>query len=945
MDGRFTYHSKLKSITAFGVALLLSLASLAFSLTAYAKPTIASVTPAQWKAGQDNKLAVTLQVAFPTILFDRTENIFSEIFNKIPQNFPGLKLNTIGRGMHSTLAYLEGMKLEGVKEVIRFFESLDRATLERYDLLNEVHVFDAANPEFVVVGTQSKFLALKPHSEFVQWQMRFYQLLADKAPQLLEKHLSHRNFGKTIDPNSIHISLIQWGERYGIGLSETEVEALKSKMKALFGAEVQAFEARHGRLPEVKFSLKTHPVELVLPPRSIQSGSDVVVAIKAEGDGQPTISQVVRWQIDQQGKDSGLDDYGDGHGTAGAFIELRTQDFMSGAEKPYDEILEDKAWIEKPRSFDPEPIESFRQRLRPEIARIFDLGIRMLSPTKLPAPVLTTDISRQNRFYVTTQTHPRLEPEKGFAALENARGLQLHSTDGVSIGVGLYASSIRKEIKNPGDLDMLVNSVVHVPDSIQSIEEAEAHAVRKFVQVTIGQLRELAKKGKIAFTELRLGSDATMGIPFDDVIAGLEENPYLSEEDIIKGEFKDKTGKVWSLEQLVALGDFMKGKVDLFTEHGRIDISLQFLAGYEWKGAMYTFQRNGIKGIAPLVRTGMYDGAESSAIAISLSRVFDYYASQKGPIVARAIRDLMKAAFGHSKSINGGTPAPVEAEPLWNSKFVKKFYNFLIMLRSSGLGLDDIFFKETKAVFERQATGMPEGFTIAQLVDHLLGAINQDLLKTINTLKRNVNDFREYNERAQHFRPDQWAERLRETASLLEEIEADIDSGLLDVTSEFSASMREFQDLFKKAKRQSTVERSIQYLGRKRLFDPLLRFEDMLTVVDGSIVAKRGSHGELTSFDREFVKALTAHSPHFLVRYLMTRSQDADAKMRWTLRLMGISPIYANPHTKVDLSVEMMKSFSSRLESMSKDEIAAAQKKFFSKKPSCLDLLTQKDAV
>lgn len=923
MDGCSRYHSKLRFITALAVTMLLGLA------TAYAdKPVVSGVTLKEWKAAQSNELAATMQVTFPTIVYDRAENIFSEVFNKIPQWFPSLKLNTIGRGMHSTLTYLDGLTLEGAKEVITFLKGLDTATLEQYDLLKEVRVFDAANPEFVVFGTKSKFIGLKPHREYIEWQMRFYKLLADKAPKILEKHLSHRNMGtKAISPEAVHISLVQWGESYGVNLTDAQVKDLMSKMKELFKSEVEALKAKTGRSPEVLFSMKTHPIELVTAPTSIQSGPTAIVTLKADASGRPNVSDVARWEIESPDGESGR--------SVKKFIELYTEKFLAGEERPFDEHVEEESWIKKAREFESEHLDSFKTRLRPEIKRVFEIALKTLSPTKFPASVPAKQTLRQSQFYVTTLTHPNLAPEKGFEALETARGLQLHSTGDVSIGVGLYASTVRKEVKNPGDLDMVVNSVTHVPDSIATIEAAEAYAIRKFVKVTIGQLVELARKGTISFTELRLGSDATMGIAIDDVITGLEENPYLSEEDILNGRFKDKKGRVWTLEELVALGDFMKGKVDLFTKHGRVDISLQFLAGYEWKGSIYTFQRNGIKGIPPLVRTAVYDGAESYAIAASLARVYDYYNVQKGSITARAIRDVMKGGFGYSKNADGSLPAPIEAEPLWNSKFIKKAYNYLILLNRSGLGLDEIFFKETKAILERQGRWVPD-YSIDHLVEHVVRAINQPALKTINTLKRNVNDLREYNERGHHFRPDQWLERVKETRELIQALESEIIQGRVKTTAEFEKAAREFKALFEKAARMETPEASIKYLSQSRLFHTLHHFEEMLTVLDGKLVGNSDSYAGLTAADKAFVKTLVAYSPHFLVRYLMARSQDAEAKVKWTLRLMGIQPTKSN--------VETMKALSLNIDSMSHAEIAASQRKLF-KKPTCLELMLEREAI
>ena len=138
--------------------------------------------------------AATVQLPIWTIAYDvEGEAPLAEVLKVVSERFPHLKLNTVGRGLHSTLLYLDDLTFEEAREFGRFWERLDRETLARYSLLESFRIVDSENIELVVVGTRSRFIALKPHPEMIRWQMNFWRLVEDLAPKFFERHKAHRN--------------------------------------------------------------------------------------------------------------------------------------------------------------------------------------------------------------------------------------------------------------------------------------------------------------------------------------------------------------------------------------------------------------------------------------------------------------------------------------------------------------------------------------------------------------------------------------------------------------------------------------------------------------------------------------------------------------------------------------------------------------------------------
>lgn len=850
-----------------GIWIGLSLALIGAGADAYSAQrgddvTIVSSAPEDWKRARERPFeSAALLLNVPTTAKDQT--VLSEVLHLIPNYFPELKLNTLSRGLHSSVMYLDEMTFDELKEMISFFQGLSKESLEKYDLLRPVTMFDPKSAEFTVVGTRTRFLALKPHSEFVEWQLRFWTMIEEIGPKsLMARHKSHRGRGEAnVSRHAVHMSLVQWGEQVGIPLNEQQVEELTQRMHRVFEQSVQTYRNRFGQDPEsFRFSWKEMPLQLVQPPSSFTVGPLENLTIKATDSGRVSVSKVTRVRLAADGD------------SLGKVIEARTSDLLhEDVTRDLPEALPE--YLGQKQVMTGIDEETFVESIKDQkVLEAYQRARTNLSPTWAPAAVPNSDPARENLLFVGTQVHPKLAAGKTFDVFDLTRQIGFHSIPEVSIGMSIYASSVREEIRNPSDVDMMINAIAWVPDAVEDFESARGHAARSIKKI-IDQIRDLDRAGKIAITELRIGSDATMGHNSGDVFEDALNNPYLSRDDVHRGYYIDRFGKKWTLEDLIALGDFIKFKVDFFVDDKREPISLQLGAGFSWKKNVFHFNQNGMKGIQPNLRTAVYDGAESYAIAVSLAKPYAYHSVQKFPVLPRAIGELNQFVK------QGKSTAP---------KFIKKVYNFFFLARLNELRLDEIFYQETARTLEKQGETAPP---MDEVVKDLLRAINAPQLSTLNALKRNANDFREFNEMRHRFTVEQWKTRVRETHELLARLEHLLESPEIRLASLFRSKVDDrvngFRKVFEPLARvdaESGIEGIVHPSSRKALIE----FEDVLSELESVIVSEAIEGTSLPSRTRRFIETYVRNLPNYYYRYLKSRSQDASSRMNWNLLLMGL---------------------------------------------------------
>ncbi|MBC86611.1 MAG: hypothetical protein CL677_05475 [Bdellovibrionaceae bacterium] len=830
-------------------------------------PSIQSLPPA----------TSTLQITFPTIFFDKETNIFSKILYEIPGNFPNLKLNTVGRGLHSTLLYLDGIDFTQAEEFIRKLNAIPISVWDDYGLNRQVKVFDPRNLEFEVVGVHNKFLAIKPHREFIDWQFNFWQMIEREMPEFMDMHKSHRNLGdKATSRNSVHISLVQWGESWNLDLNDYEVERLKEDFSQIVGKALDDAEKGGRSYDTITFNPATQPLQLVAAPRALAEPPMVMSAFNVKSDKSES-SKMIRWQLNEPMSDEGGRTNGPSRSldfTEGE--KLRVVEFNQG-DQNFKENVNGQFlgnWIDQSSRYYPMNLGEFKSGLSYDVNEIFSSSLKTLSPTLYPAEYKSQ--FNDSSVYITNETHPMVAPEKAVQVFDQVSDLSIQSTKHVSVGLSLYASSVRSEVKYPGDFDFLMNTVTKVPSEIKTEEEARKFAYDTFNREIFGQLRQLIGQGKVALSELRIGSDYTMGYRSNDVIADMEENPYLTEKDVLENSFTDKKGKVWTLNELLALEDFVKAKLDLLVDGRRFEISLQFNLGFFWKGNVFSLQRSSLKGLSPLLRTAAYDSKESYALAAALARPFQLYQIQKGSIVASAIRELQKHAYKH---LDEGQRDSVDKTPLYHSKFLKKVYNYFILLNRSGLHLDSLFFNEYLNLSGKQ-------MTIEQLTSQLTRAVNSNELSAITALKRVFNDIREYHERNQKFNHWQLDTRIAEIESLLPNLRATVESLQAQGIDTLSFE-KSINDISKSILRMKNLSKTtaINYLSSKAAYEVFRNGEDTLTLIDGAVCQLR-----LPENAKVLIQTLVDYSPFLLLKYLKDRDRMSPQSLRWVIRKMGLKP-------------------------------------------------------
>jgi hypothetical protein len=376
----------------------------------------------------------------------------------------------------------------------------------------------------------------------------------------------------------------------------------------------------------------------------------------------------------------------------------------------------------------------------------------------------------------------------------------------------------------------------------------------------------------------------------------------------------------------------MKAKIDLFPEGStkRVPISLQFFLGFEWQGKPHFLRRNGLKGAhSTLMETGVYFGAESFGIAATLDRVISYYVGQRGHNAARAIGELLQIAFPKADEM---AAAPVALEPYWKSKFLKRFYSFLIVLRKrNGGGMDEIFFEEAKKILEREGR-WDSTQSLLKVTRHLLKAINRPEVALVGKIKDVANDLAEFIERGEHgqeFTVKQWQTRSDELREALPELKALILSGKLpNLGLKFWDSFDRFAAATANANTRSLIAADDPG-KRKTLLGVYSRFKNQLEQLDVRFNTDPKFKWALPQATRDLVATMTSLSPHFYSRYMKARSQPSLRSLRLIYRLMGIQPS--------DERFSVMSELDAKLDSMSRSEIAAAQAKIFG--PSCEELL------
>lgn len=796
------------------------------------------------------KTSSTVQISFPSHLIDKDRNILGHIASVIPKYFPHLKLNTLGRRFHSTLIYLDDTEK---KDIYNFFEVLKQISpdvIKKYELDKTVLLIDPDRIEFSVVGTQSQFLALKPHPEFIAWQMRFWEMLKAHAPQVYKKHQGHRNLGgNATNESAVHISLFQWGEKFGLKLSASEVE----NVKQLMHNELTKAHQVH-QFSKMYFNPKNHNIQTVLPAMSLAEPPFIVAAFKVK----PThfkFSEVYRWRDLTESQQAVVSEY-----------NPQTR-------------LENKGKEELMPAFRLYPSLDIQSRQNELLAQNKTLW-QKISP-QIPESLQASEIQMQDmKVYFPSHFNADRDPARAFEVFEKIKNLKFPSNEYIYSGFGLYASSLSRSFMFPGDYDLALNSLIYVPDSIRSFEQARDFATIKFNKYVFGHIRKLINEKSLSLIELRIGSDALMYKEKQSSYAAYLEHPYLSEKEFLEGEFVDKnTGRAWSLDELLKLEDFSKAKLDYFNENGeRIELSLQFIYGFHWKGYTYSSKRFGIKILTPLLRSMAFADLNTYVISAALYRPQMYHSLQKWDFAPSMIHTSFKLAFQYSK-YNELLNKPLH-EVNYHSKFIKRLYNQILILNSSPSHIDSVISQSM------QSSGFGP-YNVKSVLDDIRQNLNNIDMHYLNMLKRAINDFAEFSERSQYMRyEDQVIHRVSEVkvglTKLLQIIRRYELSDKLKTEIIYNTDLLE--KLITELLDSGSDKSANQILHDQRAKNLLNKSELLLTLLESNILAQL-----FDTHTKSFIDSYVRFAPIVYLKHLISRENPSDYELLWVLKMMNIS--------------------------------------------------------
>lgn len=916
------------------LAAVLAVGTPVFAQNATSKPVVLQIGSQDWDRALKTQLPVTLQVKFNTNLFLQGRDIFSDLMFRLPEKFAKAQLSSISRGLHVALFEAPGFSLEDAKQLTAFFESLSRSELKSAGLYEPVRIFDPADFEVAITGQNIKRVGLRTHEEFRKWHRNFIELVKTRLPLIYAK-LESNSVDAAQPPT---IVLFDWQDIKGKPLPDAGLADAQTTLRELLRKIIAEYPAPKPLL----FDPRKEPVELVAVNVRGNAESSPLFSYKITENDAFAPAAVSRW-FSKKMSTSAL-----GVGQS-KLVEFHTASFLEGEQRPFAEKTDaQNSWFPASRKFEPLDKKVFQTKLSKNIFRIYFREKSTLKAQHQPSAI---GEATSDGLYAISVSHPTLAPKQAASLKGLVASLTIPANANVATGYAVYGSTTREEFKYPADSDLLLNSLVFVPPSVRTLEEAEAFSRKAFLKNVLGYFAGMARKGDIAISEFRLGSDKTMKItagaasPIDEFWS----NPYLTQEDFLSGRYVDKAGKAWSLEEMLELGDFIKTKFDYFvTENGKLarkEVSLQFMPAFDWNGEAHFLRKTGLKG-APtsLLSTAVYFGADSYAIGAVMQRSVAHYVSQRGPLEAGAIRELVQRAYDKV----AGSGSYVETEPLWATKFLKTFYNFLVFRNRSGTGIDEIFFEETKKFMERHQT-WDSRVTLKGISDALLASINTPEAALLSGLKRLTNDLAEFNERDQLIDPRQWTVRLSELTDetsgapgLIEQFRSAVKSGRLKPSRAFLKKYANFLKVVGRASRIEDSKLAVEFLvergiakDRKILGRVFSDFENAILSLENELHSSAVYATALTPEIQNVIRTMTALSPHLHSRYINSRYQISANELTLNYQLMGIEPTAKN--------IARMRFIDANLDRLSLRDLAGFQTELFKtpelKSGGCQDLL------
>jgi len=912
-----------------------NLSNNSFSHLTFERPVIRSIQEDQLQRLETHRVSATIQFSIPTSHYDKDKDPLSYLMYRLPDYFPAHNIPA-HRRVHSTFLHLDDLSLEELREVAWFLSNIPASVVERFGLNRRFKIYDGnEKPKFRRVGVESVFLALEPPREEIEFQVDFYRAVqfcasatSDEvsprmraaAKYIVDKHLSHfpepEKKASAFSDTVPHYSLVQLRrksldkgsskpsqtESLHAAVSEDEFNRAASKVGEIIESANQRYrELNQGRSIERFMSLETNPLEVVVAPRSRGEEPLQAFALKMNSRSEWMPSSVLRFFVPasdvQENSDfvhtEIVEFYTDKLLADGEFSKA-----LSNALVPWRSDI--NAWSEPRESLTPANLDGFLSEISDE--RLRSLYLRMhenreISPSQLPAVVEVNG----RRVFVTNQVKGTIAFDKGNEQLSMARELitkadhDPKSPFSVSFGYSLYASRGDRVYSWSGDTDIAIGILVHIPENlVLTTEQRDEYVAQALEKEFIEVLLRKAEGGEIAIIELRAGSarkHGSGGNPINDI----DDAYFFSEIDLKRGFTIDPAtkNKIY-LREVLRENDWIKGKFEYVSSGEQFSIQLNVGSdgttelGYR---VVVPGQRDAIKGIPPLTRGGKMLDAESMAVFTALHSGYMVHAVQKGSMAARAGSEVHSAAFAKERF-----------EPIWNAKGAKKTHSLEVFFSQGGTGFDEIGAVRVIEILKFQ-NALPEelGELIRQrgiyavldrLKNTLRSAFNQPTLGLLSSVRRTVNDLREYNERGHEITEKMWRQRQAAVKEVLPKLKSVYQQ---HVSQDQISQMPEFE------KAQLRFENVMDRLGRlpfeqvkKELIKPAYyrvfrRFESQLTELDRRFIL-----AELSGADRVFASTLIRYFPFIYLEYIQSRKQTSDQDFLLEVQLLGVEPTQEN---------------------------------------------------
>ena len=853
---------------------------------------------------------------FPTFAFDRETDLLSALFPLLPMQFADFKLNPAKQGFPILFGsfgerFLKGkLSLEETRKLLNRIKEIPKEKWLAVGHLNNVGaVIDLNHIRVVRVENLGRqYLALQTTEDFREWQK--------KLGSIFFSHFSGEGFTLPKEEFQGVIPILEIPAPLGaVAFSEERIARASAKLEKLI-QDLARTRPGGGRT----FSLSSLPIHWMA--ELDDTAAKKLFSIRfVDQSGRVEPPSIIDWISNINRR---------------TVIEIDTDAFLAKNELPIQlpkRGQDYRVFNSIPNSYPVVNLEQFQNYLSPKTRSVYQRGLSNASTNSFPVQVDGVQYLGSPAF-VMQNRHPNLAPMKVNSVVGMLEKIGVPQTQNASVGYAVYGSFSRAEFDNPSDVDLLMNVLVKVPNQMATAQQAEDYAVNTFVNEVLDHYRKQARAGKLAFMEMRIGSDATMGVEShsSNPLDAYNENPYLSHQDIMTGKFTDpRTNKTWTLEELIKLGDFTKSKIDYFDEAGkRTELSLQFVLGYDWNGKTFLVRRHGFKGaISSLLSTGVYLGAESYATAAALASSVGYYESQFGDVVARSIGGLIDVAKFQKDT------GYLTGDVVWRGKILKQFYASLgFMKKSAASGIDQVFFDET-IKFLRLHGRDPGAITLAGLVQDSVRALNQPVLLPLNQMKRIANDLKEFNERNQWITPQQLQSRFDEFNLAVPAMEQAFPGAKMP--SSLRTAITDARKVFIETNLMPEHEARVQYLiephsAIKTRLEVLGKLEKELIRLEGMLLTDFAMSSFAISHEsQEVMQTMIALMPNLYSRYCSTRMYLTDAQLNQIYRAMGVGAS--------EDAVALMKETSSKLMDLSFEDVSARQLLIFEKAKSCREML------